>query len=396
MPDEVINVIIQDSIENIDIIIEEVVEEVNINVNDFSVSKIISTDVGNSAELGTDGGIFVPPLPVGGVTSVFARGGDVVAEAGDYDTSLVTEVADKKYVTDAEKVILASTSGSNTGDQDLSGLEPAFNKNTAFNKNFGAIAGKVVEGNDARMSDDRNPLAHTHPQSDVVGLVTALGDRELLSNKKIDLEANKTSDTFYASCKAVVNWCLTYLQVKLVSGVNIRPINGESLLGSTNLVVGGGARKQTFSLTRDWLTTTLDRVYYINFANNTIEFRPGATLHTIDESLFGRNVGMFIAPYNCKVTKVIITTRNTGSFTGKLGVGSGKVGSAINDAFTNKIVHLDSAIVSAGFFINEYSFPIIGGLTITEGDIISPSLYFSAQAQTNKNGVTIQIEIEEV
>jgi len=166
MPDEVINIVIEDQ-----------VEQININVNDFSTSKIISTDVGNAAELGTDGGIFVPPSAGGGVTSAFGRTGDVVASLGDYDTSLVTEVVDKKYVTDAEKLVLANTSGNNTGDQDLSGLEPAFSKNTAFNKDFGTDAGTVAQGNDARLSDARTPLAHTHLQNEVVGLVTDLGNK---------------------------------------------------------------------------------------------------------------------------------------------------------------------------------------------------------------------------
>lgn len=40
------------------------------------------------------------------------------------------------------------------------GAEPAFSKNTAFNKNFGSIAGTVCEGNDARLSDARTPTAH--------------------------------------------------------------------------------------------------------------------------------------------------------------------------------------------------------------------------------------------
>ena len=35
------------------------------------------------------------------------------------------------------------------------GAEPAFNKNTAFNKNFGNTAGTVCEGNDTRLSDAR-------------------------------------------------------------------------------------------------------------------------------------------------------------------------------------------------------------------------------------------------
>lgn len=37
-------------------------------------------------------------------------------------TNDVAESTNKKYVTDAEKALLANTSGTNTGDQDLSGL----------------------------------------------------------------------------------------------------------------------------------------------------------------------------------------------------------------------------------------------------------------------------------
>ena len=33
--------------------------------------------------------------------------------------------------------------------------EPAFSKNTAFNKNFGTSAGEVTEGNDSRLAADR-------------------------------------------------------------------------------------------------------------------------------------------------------------------------------------------------------------------------------------------------
>lgn len=39
---------------------------------------------------------------------------------------------------------------------------------------FGSVAGKVCEGNDARLSDARTPTSHTHAQSEVTGLLTAL------------------------------------------------------------------------------------------------------------------------------------------------------------------------------------------------------------------------------
>ncbi len=38
--------------------------------------------------------------------------------------------------------------------------ESAFTKNTAFNKDFGNVAGTVTEGNDSRLSDTRTPTSH--------------------------------------------------------------------------------------------------------------------------------------------------------------------------------------------------------------------------------------------
>lgn len=39
--------------------------------------------------------------------------------------------------------------------------EPAFTKNTAFNKNFGTTDGTVCQGNDSRLSNARTPLTHS-------------------------------------------------------------------------------------------------------------------------------------------------------------------------------------------------------------------------------------------
>jgi|GEM_PF-1654044 len=38
------------------------------------------------------------------------------------------------------------------------GAEPAFSKNTAFNKNFGSAAGTVCQGSDSRLSDARRAI----------------------------------------------------------------------------------------------------------------------------------------------------------------------------------------------------------------------------------------------
>lgn len=49
-------------------------------------------------------------------------------------------------------------------------FEPAFEKNAAFNKDFGTTEGTVCEGNDDRLTNKRAPLPHSHPAAEVSGL----------------------------------------------------------------------------------------------------------------------------------------------------------------------------------------------------------------------------------
>ena len=53
--------------------------------------------------------------------------------------------------------------------QDFNG-EPVFEKNLAFNKDFGDIADTICEGNDPRLSDAREPNDHVHEIDDITGL----------------------------------------------------------------------------------------------------------------------------------------------------------------------------------------------------------------------------------
>ena len=55
-------------------------------------------------------------------------------------------------------------------DASLALKKDDFTENSAFNKNFGAIADTVTEGNDSRLTDDRNPTAHTHVEVDITDL----------------------------------------------------------------------------------------------------------------------------------------------------------------------------------------------------------------------------------
>jgi hypothetical protein len=69
----------------------------------------------------------------GAVDSFNGRTGTVVPQNGDYNTSQVTEIVNKKYVTDAEKLTIANTSGTNTGDETPLSVKTKYESNANTN-----------------------------------------------------------------------------------------------------------------------------------------------------------------------------------------------------------------------------------------------------------------------
>jgi hypothetical protein len=65
------------------------------------------------------------------VLSVHGRTGAVTGQSGDYTTAIVADSSNKRYVTDAQLVVVGNTSGTNTGDQTsivgISGTKAEFN-----------------------------------------------------------------------------------------------------------------------------------------------------------------------------------------------------------------------------------------------------------------------------
>lgn len=86
-----------------------------------------------------------------GVVSDLTDGTTVVAQANKVTNALV--------IMSNSGTALVNYDGSATTNMTLSpsnvGAEPAFTKNTAFNKNFGSSAGTVCQGNDSRLSNAR-------------------------------------------------------------------------------------------------------------------------------------------------------------------------------------------------------------------------------------------------
>lgn len=75
---------------------------------------------------------------------------------------------------------------------------------------------------------------------DKLGDTIDISGKEDSSNKSQDIETDKTSTTKYASVKQLYDWAVAKFQAVLVSGTNIKTINGTSLLGSGDITVSAG------------------------------------------------------------------------------------------------------------------------------------------------------------
>lgn len=98
-----------------------------------------------------------------------------------------------------------------------------------------ALTGQEV-GWTYNLTDTGDNYAWDGTYWDKLSGVVDISGKEDISNKKTDLEANKTSNTFYASCKAIVDWIVARYQQILVSGTNIKTFYGKSLLGSGEII----------------------------------------------------------------------------------------------------------------------------------------------------------------
>lgn len=91
-----------------------------------------------------------------------------------------------------------------TGHNHAGTYEPAFVKSTGFNKDFGTTAGTVTQGNDARLSDARAPLAHNHAASNINS--GTLADARLPTSQATkqftSIELGHASDTTLARAAA--------------------------------------------------------------------------------------------------------------------------------------------------------------------------------------------------
>jgi hypothetical protein len=146
---------------------------------------------GATGPQGIQGPIGPEGPPGSGGTVDWGDVGGVLADQIDLDTALAGKAAT------VHTHVLADTTGLVAA---LAGKAA-----TAHTHAPADVTGTAVITTDARLSDARTPLAHVHPQSDVTGLAASLAAK----------------------------------QDVLVSGTNIKTINGASVVGAGDLVVTG-------------------------------------------------------------------------------------------------------------------------------------------------------------
>lgn len=170
--------------------------------------------------------------------------------------------------------------------------------------------------------------------------------------------------------------------------------------GSAYVELGGGANKEVFHwFGGNWTISTLDDYFYIGH-NNVIgkANTTGLDATSIADAMCGRNKGLFVAPFDCKIKRVMFKEGGSGSYTGSFIVASGLpvYGSTWNFSYTNVVTHLNSAISATGYEQHKNEYLVTDEIVIPKGYVVSPMMIFSAQAGATKVGIEISIEIEEV
>lgn len=115
-----------------------------------------------------------------------------------------TDSTDKRFVSDAQKIVISNTSGINTGDQNLSAY---------FNKS----------------ADDSDDIAEGG-----VNLFLTTSERSVISSTSGTNSGDNATNTQYSGLAASK-------QDTLVSATNIKTVNGSSLLGAGNIVISSAA-----------------------------------------------------------------------------------------------------------------------------------------------------------
>ena len=171
-----------------------------------------------------------PNAPITGATKTkITYDADGLVTAGaDATTADIADSTNKRYVTDAQLTVIGNTSGTNTGDQ------------TSVTGNAGtATALQTARTIDGQSFDGTANITVIAP-----GTHAATSKATPVDADEIPLVDSAASNVLkkltWANLKATVKTYFdTLYQAVLVSGTNIKTINGSSVLGSGDLTVSG-------------------------------------------------------------------------------------------------------------------------------------------------------------
>jgi len=210
--------------------------------------------------------------------------GDVTGSAsfdGSANVAITTVVADNSHNHIIENVVglQEALDGCSGGEHNHDGLyEPAFDKRTAFNKDFGTTAGTVCQGNDPRLSDSRDPKPHTHGGTDITGTVA---------------NADKVDGYHAADLPAYVQGQNLPTRTLVLQGASliVPDTNGAEIVTET-LPGGRLIRGASFGVSASDITAQIGHPMPTNWDGGTVTaqflFATAATAGTVKFSLAGR------------------------------------------------------------------------------------------------------------
>jgi len=201
---------------------------------------------------------------ISGVDSFNSRTGPVVSQSGDYTTAQVMATPDKNYVTDAEKIAIGNTSGTNTGDETPLSVKTKYESNANTNAFTDVEKTKVTNLSGTNTGDEttisiqtKRPLKTVEGQSlegtgDVsidVGVISFNGRDGIVVSANGDYttaQVTESTDKNYvtdAESAVIANTSGTNSGDETTLSIQtkrpLKTVNGNSLEGTGDVAISG-------------------------------------------------------------------------------------------------------------------------------------------------------------